>query len=508
MRKLEEAGEKGILTQTVKKKIADNFNVPVSYVETVSGSYSFDSGRDLVCRGLPCALHRGRKEDDAVSKLNAKDESCLGYCDHAPVVRMDGRFFRQEGSEYTEIEESIESRVIEKRRNISDYIRNGGYSQLKKVLDSSDRSFVSSAVEKSSLRGMGGAGFPVALKWKSFSSNNDGRTYLLVNAHEGEPGTFKDRKILEENPHLVIEGALISALANGIPSIVIGLKKEYAWARENLLLSLEEMKGYMSANYESLPDITVESVAGSYVTGEETALMEAVEGSRSEPRLRPPFPTEKGLYGRPTLVQNVETLSLIPKILGGESIDKSYCLTGDVESPGTYRLNMGLTAEELITSRGKSDSGKIKAFLPGGLSGGVLPSSYLNTPLDFEGLKKAGAGFGTGAFIALSDERCIVDSMKVIEGFFAAESCGKCIPCRLGTHEISEILNNLSEGTATEGDLKWASEVANSMMEGSICALGQAAGKVFLDSIKHFGDEINSHLKKECEAGVCRFGGD
>lgn len=490
-----------------KIKIAQETGIPLSQVETVSSFYREESKKDVVCTGLPCYLKRNAK---TISN-DTETVSCLGYCDHAPVVRKNGTYFQEDASSLNEITESTNDYVRGNRQGIDSYIMEEGYSALEELIGSDDDSYVMRMLERSDLRGKGGAGFPAHLKWKSFRQNRNGTTYILVNAHEGEPGTFKDRAIMELFPHSVLEGAMISAFYNGAEKIYIGIKREYTNAYESLKTALEEMRVKFGegAVSQMMPQIEIIRAGGSYVTGEETALMEALEDRRSEPRLRPPFPTEKGLYGRPTIVHNVETLSMIPRLLlkNKSTRVKRYCLTGDVKNPGLIDADEGISASHLLMEYGGSEPDSLKAFLPGGLSGGFLPSTSIDVKLDPESVKKTGASMGTGAFIALSNDRCMVDVTASVSSFFERESCGKCAPCRLGTSELTGLLKRLSAGTATDEDLNSGKQTAQVMIDGSICALGSAAGKMFLDSVRYFEDEYREHISGNCPAGTCSMDG-
>ena len=484
----------------LKYSISEKLKVPPSKVQSVVSFFDQGNRENKVCSGLPCYLKGNGKGGSSSSQA-----SCLGYCDKAPVTEKDHRFFSIAGGETLPLEESNKDYVANNRQGIDSYIATGGYGTLIKWTDGMD---LISTLEKTGLRGMGGAGFPVAMKWKSFRSSIARDGVLVVNAHEGEPGTFKDRIILELTPHSVLDGALLAALSNRIRKVVIGIKSEYEGATFSLKKALDEFNQKFSPSIGSgrFPEIEIMSVPGSYVTGEETALMEAIQGNRGEPRLRPPFPTEAGLYGTPTLVHNAETLAAISEIALGGDFTKSYCLTGDVKRPGMYRTKMGITARDLVESSGGTETGDLKAFMPGGLSGGILPLSKIDTPLDYDSMRKIGAGLGTGSVIAFSRDRCIVDIMTEVEDFFRLESCGKCFPCRYGTEGLSGLLHRLKNGQANAADVEGGKEVAQTMIDGSICALGQAAGKVFLDAIKHFGNEFTDHTEKKCEANVCNFG--
>lgn len=510
VQRVEQLLDGGMLSEVNKRVLSREFKVPLSKVESVATFYSQTGKFDRICVGLPCSLKSQVPPGNHRRGAEMKESSCLGYCDHAPVVMIKGRYFTRKRSRISEIDESTLGYVSSRRTGIDRYISGGGYSTLEDLSSKSGLSNVAEKIRTSGLRGMGGAGFEAYLKWKSLAPGAGTETYLLVNAHEGEPGTFKDRRILELEPHSMLEGAIIASVVNDIDRIVIGIKSEYNTARWSLEKAVEELEATFGRDriWKLVPDIEIVSIGGSYVTGEETALMEAIEGNRSEARLRPPFPTVRGLFGRPTLVHNVETLSMIPGIVKSDdnNQEKRYCLTGDVASPGIMKAKLGINAKEMLKIRGGTGSDSIRAFMPGGLSGGILPSSMLDLNLDSNSVKKAGAGLGTGAFIALSNERCMVDVARSVSRFFENESCGKCAPCRLGTRAITETLKRVSSGKAGPSELEEAEITAGIMMQGSICALGQAAGKMFLDSVKYFGGDYEEHLAGNCSRGICKMG--
>jgi len=514
------ATERRALTKERMAELARGHRASLS---TVLSLYTYyfppDSWKKVkVCNGLPCAL-RG---DGAVHRqLGAAESdvgtaSCLGYCASAPVVWKEGRFYTDASGRPKEIKESTAAWVDAHVQGLRAYRTTGGYKALKRVLDATDRDSLLGVIEAAVLRGMGGAGFPVYLKWKAVMGSTRTDRVVVVNAHEGEPGTFKDRLILEREPHRLIEGALIAASVVGAAVVVIALKAEYANARRVLERSLRELAQSASdMGFEGrLPDLELRSLVGSYVTGEETALLEALEGRRSEPRSRPPFPAEAGLYGRPTLVQNVETLAAIPPLLlpssdeaDRQQVVKFFCLTGDVHTPGGYREPLGIRADSLVEKDGGSSAGELKAFFPGGLSGGLLPTSKLDVELNFEAVRKHGCGLGTGAVVAIGKDRCIVDVLSTVGEFFRSESCGKCVPCRLGTAQLAALMGRLRDGMATEADLREGEALAKVMQETSLCALGQVAGKPFLDAMNGLRDEMLAHARGVCPAHVCRPGG-
>lgn len=498
--------------------LAEKHKVPLSRAESVWSFYRKDEAGLKVCTGLPCHLNSRLLNGDLMEKYPEGEReyvSCLGYCDQSPVVMENGKYYHVRNGEAEELREENNAGA-HRQNSISDFISTGGFATLRKSLaDLSDKRITELAREWD-VHGLGGAGFPTYIKWKALSDSKSDERYLVVNAHEGEPGTFKDRVIMEARPFDLIEASLIVAEALGITRIIIALKNEYVNAEKMLKKALESSISHFSKEPlgVEIPKITISRIPGSYVTGEETALLEAMEGNRSEPRLRPPFPAEAGLYGKPTLIDNVETLVYFRELLknhySGESErtpEKAYCLTGDVESPGPYFLKYGSDVTTLLHDNGKTDFNSLKAILPGGLSGGILPASKANIALSFESVKGSGAGLGTGSMIALSNERCIVDVMENVENFFSTESCGKCFPCRLGTKEIRDLFSRLKDGDCTLDDIESAEKTASVMLAGSICGLGQAAARMFIDSAKYFRNEMEEHTKGVCPTNVCFAGG-
>lgn len=473
--------------------------------ENLRSFYSGSGKSPKVCVGLPCKLAQSRFGKALPGDIKESVEvSCLGYCDSAPVMMRDGKYFHLEGDRALEIEGK------EYNLSLASYLDNTGFTSLERVLTDPTGDEIRKLARDFSLEGFGGSGFPAWVKWDAVAARASGTKYLVVNAHEGEPGTFKDRVILESRPFELIEAALIAARTVGAERIIIALKHEYIEAERILKKALLESENYIRDKFsgKNFPGIFIERIPGYYITGEESALLEAIEGKRSEPRLRPPYPADVGLYGKPTLIDNVETLVYFLSLLkehysgGNKKQNKAYCLTGDVGKPGAYFYPYG-TSSEVLIENGEANFSDLKAILPGGLSGGVLPAEKARLDLDFKSVRSAGAGLGTGSLIAIGKDRCMVDVMDNVEKFFERESCGKCMPCRLGTKEISGLFSNLRAGKATHEDIERAEETANVMIKGSICGLGQAAGKMFLDSMKNFSGEITEHTNGTCKTGVC-----
>jgi NADH-quinone oxidoreductase subunit F len=395
------------------------------------------------------------------------------------------------------------------------YIAQGGYQAVRKALLELKPQELIEMVKKSGLQGRGGAGFPTGLKWDFMPKDPDITKYLCVNFDEGEPGTFKDRYLVENDPHQVLEGAIIAAYA-------AGARRAYVYTRGEFSLGIERWKKAIAEAYEhgflgddilgtgfSL-DISVHRGAGAYVCGEETALMESVEGKRGEPRLKPPFPTQAGLFGQPTLINNVETLACVPHIVlrGAEwfaqiGTEKSkgpklFCVSGHVERPGNYELPMGITLREIIYEHAGGIKGgrKLKAVIPGGTSTPMLTPEHLDVPMAFETLPKVGSMLGTGAVIVMDETTCIVNAVLHMARFYAHESCGKCVPCRIGTHMMLKILEGIEAGEGKDGDIELLQGICENMLGNTFCPLGDAAISPVASSIEHFRDEYEYHIKE------------
>jgi NADH-quinone oxidoreductase F subunit len=406
---------------------------------------------------------------------------------------------------------------------LSAYLKSGGYQVWRKLVRKGSPPQVIEEIKGSGLRGCGGAGFPTGVKWEFVAQANGSPKYVICNADEGEPGTFKDRLIMEEDPHLLLEGIAIAGFAVGAETGYIYIRGEYALAWQRLRQALNEayehnILGDGAFGSKRKFHIYLRRGAGSYICGEETALIESLEGEKGIPRLRPPYPTTHGLWGKPTLVNNVETLARVPVIMargakwyqclgkGGSAGTKVYCLSGHVLKPGAYELPMGTTARELIYGWGGGikDGKELKAFSPGGLSSGLLPAKMIDLPLDYEPLSKVGAMLGSGAVIVMDESTCMVDVVLRASHFFAHESCGECTPCRIGTMRMERLLTKISHGQGSLHDLQVLQELAQRMRTDSRCGLGQAAPLPFLTSLSHFREEYEEHIvERRCPSGVC-----
>jgi NADP-reducing hydrogenase subunit HndC len=407
--------------------------------------------------------------------------------------------------------------------SIEDFIAHNGYQALGKVLTALKPAEVIDELEQSGLQGRGGAGFPTGLKWKFVSRAQSHKKYVICNADESEPGTFKDRLVLEGDPHTLIEAMAIAAYAVGADEGYIYVRGEYTLAQKRLRQAIEQARemnllGQKIFNSDFNFDVHIHMGAGAYICGEETALIESIEGKRGEPRSRPPYPTTHGLWGKPTLVNNVETLSNVPAILRNGAAwyrkfgtprspgTKVYTILGNVNVTGVIEVPMGITLREVIAiyGQGMKNGANFKLAQTGGSSGSVIPASLQDTPLDFESFQKAGVSLGSGALLICNEETCVVDLAKVLLNFFQHESCGKCTPCRIGTHRAHRLLTKISEGEGTKTDVDQLLTLADTLVGLSNCGLGQTAAVPIRDILKHFRAEVDAHINlKVCPAGVC-----
>jgi NADH-quinone oxidoreductase subunit F len=409
--------------------------------------------------------------------------------------------------------------------SIDVYLQGGGYEAAKKALAMTPGEVVQ-LVKDSELRGRGGAGFPTGAKWGFVPKNAPHPTYLLCNADESEPGTFKDRVIIEKDPHLLIEGMIISAYGIGsCPMSYIYIRGEFYYGATVLEKALEEAraKGFLGKNILGSGfdfDITVHRGAGAYICGEETGLIESLEGHRGQPRVKPPFPAVVGVFGGPTVVNNVETLACVPLIVnnGAEWFKsfgipkntgpKLYCVSGSVKKPGVYEFPMGVNLKELIYEHcgGITGDRKLKAVIPGGASAPMLTADEIDIPLTFDALMKAGSMLGSAGIIVLDESVCIVDAVWRLAKFFAHESCGQCTPCREGTNWMESILDRLERGQGRPQDADLLLDMSDNIGGKSLCALGDAAIGPVISSVKKFRDEYLHHVThKSCLPETTRY---
>ncbi len=535
----------------------------------------------LCCGGTGCTSSGSPKIQDAfvaeIEKSGLQDEvkvvqtGCFGLCALGPVVIIypDGTFYShvtEEDVKEIVSEHLLKGRVVERLvyndtgddakadenvhsslndtifyrsqhrlalrncgvinpENIDEYIARDGYAALGKVLTEMTPDEVISTILDSGLRGRGGAGFPTGMKWK-FASGNRGQVqkYVCCNADEGDPGAFMDRSILEGDPHALIEAMAIAGYAIGANQGYVYVRAEYPIAVNRLQIAIDQAKEYgllgkgiFGTDFEF--DLGIRLGAGAFVCGEETALMTSIEGKRGEPRPRPPFPAVKGLFDRPTVLNNVETYANIPQIIlnGAEWFSsigtekskgtKVFALGGKIKNTGLVEVPMGTTLRHIIEEIGGGipDGKKFKAAQTGGPSGGCIPAHLIDTPIDYDNLLEIGSMMGSGGLIVMDEDNCMVDIARFFLDFTVDESCGKCTPCRVGTKRLLEILDKIISGNGEMEDLDRLEELANYIKSASLCGLGQTAPNPVLSTLRYFREEYIAHIvDKTCPAGVCK----
>jgi NADH:ubiquinone oxidoreductase subunit F (NADH-binding)/(2Fe-2S) ferredoxin len=423
----------------------------------------------------------------------------------------------------------VQKRIVLERagivnpESIEDYILYDGYQALGKALTQMTPAEVIAEVEKSGLQGRGGAGFPTGRKWSFVASTQGYPKYVICNADESEPGTFKDRLVMEGDPFSIIEAMTIAGYAINAHEGYIYIRGEYPLAYRRIENAIHQAESYgLLGDHIFGTDFSFHihphAGAGAYICGEETALIESLEGKRGMPRARPPYPTTYGLFGKPTVVNNVETLANIPPILRNGAVwyrevgspkstgTKVYTILGNVNFTGVIEVPMGITLREVIDIYGKGmkNDKKLKLVQTGGSSGTIAPASLQDVPMDFESFRNAGVSLGSGALLVCDEDTCVVDLAKVILRFFRNECCGKCTPCRIGTLRLYEIMSQISEGKASLSDLDVMQKISEAMSEVSNCGLGQTASTALRDFLKYFREEIELHiLDHVCPVGVC-----
>ncbi len=527
----------------------------------------------LVCGGTGCtSSHSGKiieKLNEQIKEKNIENvrvvrTGCFGLCARGPimVIRPEDTFYAMATED--DVEEIIDKHIIRGEiverllckdvdgtvvkkldelnfykkqhrivlkncglidpENIDEYLAFDGYKALEKVLTKMTPDEVIKEVSDSGLRGRGGAGFPTGRKWQFAKNSVDDQKYVACNADEGDPGAFMDRSVLEGDPHTVVEAMAIAAYAIGANKGYVYVRAEYPIAVHRLQVAIDQARAYgllgdniMGTGFKF--DLEIRLGAGAFVCGEETALMESVEGRRGEPRPRPPFPAVKGLFGKPTLLNNVETYANITQIIlnGAEwfasiGTEKSkgtkvFALGGNINNVGLVEVPMGITLREIVydIGGGVPNGKEFKAAQTGGPSGGCIPAQYLDTPIDYESLNAIGSMMGSGGLIVMDDTTCMVNLARFFLDFTVDESCGKCPPCRIGTRRMLEILERLVEGKGQEGDIEKLEKLAMNIKRSSLCGLGQTAPNPVLSTLKYFRDEYEAHIKdKKCPAGECK----
>lgn len=555
--------------EELKKQYLDEVNFRKN-IEGAKVDYKYDI---MVCGGTGCRSCKSKKvHEKLVEIIKAqgleKDIAvhgvgCFGLCVNGPIVLIypqDAMYIKVTEDDCEEIIESLKSgklvehllpeddgkKVYKKtdlkfckkqkyiaRNNaefmsldniLGDYIALDGYSALYKVISSMTPEEVVKLVKDSGLRGRGGAGFLTGQKWEFTRVVNAPQKYVICNADEGDPGAFMDRSIIESNPHAIIEAMAIAGYAIGATIGYVYLRAEYPLAGERLQSAINEAKnmGLLGKNIFGKGfdfDLEIKYGSGAFVCGEETALMRSIEGNRGEPTLKPPYPAEKGLYGCPTVINNVETLANVAQIINNGAnwfnsigtVDskgtKVFALTGKIKNSGLIELPMGTTIREIIYDIGGGipNNKNFKAVQMGGPSGGCIPSEYLDTPIDYKSLSELGSMMGSGGMIVVDEDTCMVDLAKFFLQFTVDESCGKCTPCRIGNKRILEILTRITEGNATMQDLDKLEELCDYVKNNSLCGLGQTSPNPVLSTLRYFKDEYIEHIQNHrCRAGVCK----
>ena len=496
--------------------------------------------------------------------INVSPSGCHGFCEMGPIVRIEpqGYFYvrvkEEDAREIVEktvergevverllykspetgevfmTEESIpfygkQSRIVLEHcgkinpENIKEYIAVGGYQALARALQMTPEE-ICQVILKAKLRGRGGAGFPAGVKWDSVRKQKADVKYVICNGDEGDPGAFMDRSIMEGDPHRVIEGMIIAGYASGATEGYIYVRAEYPLAVRRLKIAIEQARefGLLGRNILGSGfdfDIKINKGAGAFVCGEGSALIASIEGNRGMPRPRPPRTVEKGLFGKPTVLNNVETFANVPMIIlkgadwylsiGTENSPgtKAFALTGNIVNTGLIEVPMGTTLREVIYEIGGGiPNGKeLKAVQIGGPSGGCLTKEHLDLPLDFDSLDSVGAMIGSGGMVVMDQDACMVEVARFFMDFTQRESCGKCVPCREGTRRMLELLEKITRGEGTEADIELLEELAITVKDGSLCGLGETAPNPVLTTLKYFRDEYLAHVRdKRCPAGVCQ----
>lgn len=435
------------------------------------------------------------------------------------IVRLDDiPFYRKQERLLLEANSLVDPKRIE------DYIAIGGYSALAKVLLEMNAEAVIEEIEKAGLRGRGGGGFPVGSKWRTTRDVPSDPKYIIVNADEGDPGAYMDRSILEGNPHSVLEGLIIGAFAIGSQKGYVYVRQEYPLAVENTEIAIKQLEEYGLIGKDILGSgfsftVDIQRGAGAFVSGESSALMSAIEGKVGEPRLKYVHTAVKGLWDKPTCLNNVETFANVPLIINNGSDwygrigsdnskgTKIFSLVGKVNNTGLVEIPMGMSLREIVYDIGGGipNGKKFKAVQTGGPSGGVLPEGMLDIPVDFDRLEKVGSMMGSGGMIVMDEDTCMVDTARYYTDFLAHESCGKCVPCREGLRQMLRILDNITSGKGREGDIELLEELSEFLQEAAFCALGSTAPNPVLSTIAHFRDEYDAHIRdKRCPSGVCK----
>lgn len=536
---LEELDQIAINEREAREKVTHHVNVCVA-----AGCLSCQS------QGVKDALTAEVSKRGLGERCHVKGVGCMGLCAEGPLVSTsDERMYKHVSpGDANELIDSLEGAPVSRLRcptdvpffqrqkkivlensgvvdpeRIEDYIAEGGYRAVIHALTEMTPQQAIAEVTTSGLRGRGGAGYPTGLKWSTVAKAVATQKYVICNADEGDPGAFMDRSVLESDPHRVLEGMLIAAYAVGASEGYIYVRAEYPLAIKRLKTAIRQAErlGLLGTNICGTRfnfRIDLRLGAGAFVCGEETALIASVEGKRGTPRPRPPYPAAEGLFGQPTLINNVETYANVPPIIrnggawyAGIGTEKSkgtkvFALAGRVQNTGLVEVPMGITLREIVFEIGGGipEARTFKAVQTGGPSGGCIPAEFLDMPVDYESLAKAGSIMGSGGMIVMDETSCMVDVAKYFMDFCMTESCGKCIPCRVGTYQMHRILNAITSMTATEQDMKMLEELCDLLRNTSLCGLGQSAPNPVVSTLRYFGEEYRAHIHDhDCVAGVC-----
>ena len=530
--------------QLLSKKI----DVPVSQIHAAASFYPHfhltppPKAEVKICADMTCHLRGGDQlksqleqscRGRSASDVTIRDVSCLGRCDSAPAISINDRIYSglavpqavgivrdvlSGGQLPPEPRERLNVRIAS-----DPYEGSPQYSIVRRFIETRDWSGIIATLKASGLRGMGGAGFPTGMKWEIVRNAPGEEHYIVCNADESEPGTIKDRFIMQTVPWLVIEGMIVAGLVTGSRKGILYIRHEYEEPREILQKEIdrcyrEKLLGDRILGSDLNFDLEIFVSPGGYICGEESALLEAIEGKRAEPRNKPPFPGTNGLWNQPTVINNVETFTFATVILmrgvdwfkaqgrNGAAGMKFVGISGDVNRPGIFEVPMGISYEELLQNYagGILDNRALLAFAPSGPSSGYLPASMTNLPLDWNAVAAAGSMVGSGAIVVVGEGRCMLDMALNAVRFYRNESCGKCVPCRMGSQKMVEMLTGWTEGRSHDGDMRLLDDLSSAMKLTSICGLGQIVPAPIQSVLKHFPEVVNEHVRNQrCPAGVC-----
>jgi NADH-quinone oxidoreductase subunit F len=520
------AGAEAVLAEIDKELKQRNIDAIVMQVGCVGLCYAeplvdiIKPGRPRICYGNVTPEIVAQLIEDYLVKGNPRSDLALGTIGHGVVDGIPNLF--ELPMLKSQVRIVLHNCGFIDPTNINHYIACGGYSGLVKALDMKPEQIIEE-IKRSGLRGRGGAGFPTGRKWEFCRQSPGKEKYIICNADEGDPGAFMNRSLLEGDPHSVLEGMLIGARAMGARGGYIYCRAEYPLALERLRIALKKLEEYRLIGDNILDSdfcfhLKIKEGAGAFVCGEETALMASIEGKRGMPRSRPPFPAVSGLWGKPTNINNVETWASVAIIIQkgadwyanygteGSKGTKTFSLAGKVERTGLIEVPFGMTMRQIICEIGGGilDGKRFKAVQTGGPSGGCLPSDFLDTPIDYDSLISAGSIMGSGGIVVMDEDTCMVDVARFFLSFVQLESCGKCIPCRWGTKQMLDILEDITNGRGKPDDIESLQELAQSVKDSSLCGLGQTAPNPVLTSIRYFRDEYRAHIEeKRCPALLC-----